>query len=101
MQMCTGVQFHGVYMGPKVDCDKLMQASGLLKVPSIQYSYYNESNWLTAAIQITKLTSGTSRGGKAPRVRLEAKTHNVLLSSAHVLEQGLPMQPVCHFSVCV
>ena len=102
MQMYTGVQFHGVYMGSKADCDKLMQSSGLLKVPSIQFTYYTESDWLTAAIQITKLTSGTARGGKAARYHGGEQAPAVLLRSAQALEQGLLVQPVCQrCSVCV
>ena len=54
------MQFHGLFTGAKADCDELLQSSGLLRVPGVQYTYYNESDWLTAAIQNTKLTSGES-----------------------------------------
>ena len=51
---------HGLFMGSKADCDKLLESSGILGVPGITYKYYSESDFLTAAIKIAGMTEGES-----------------------------------------
>ena len=52
------VELHGLFMGPKTDCDKLLVSSGMLGVPGITYRYYSESDYLTAATIIAGMTEG-------------------------------------------
>ena len=52
------VELHGLFMGPKTDCDKLLVSSGMLGVPGITYRYYSESDYLTAASIIAGMTEG-------------------------------------------
>ena len=52
------VELHGLFMGPKMDCDKLLVSSGMLGVPGITYRYYSESDYLTAATIIAGMTEG-------------------------------------------
>ena len=55
------VELHGLFMGPKTDCDKLLVSSGMLGVPGINYRYYSESDYLTAASIIAGMTEGFPR----------------------------------------